>query len=238
MQKGINSCARPYSIVIQYCDFVRASCDTTKRNDVRSGLDRHSYIFENIKREQDKMVRLKDIAPKSLFVKNLDKIRPRPERRSVDIFGNIKREQDEMVRVKDFAPKPLYVKDLDKIRPRPARRSVDVDKQLVPVKRPHRYRPGTVALREIRRYQKSTDLLIKKMPFQRLVRAIVEILFPRGNFRFQRHTVVALHEACEAYLVQLFEDTNSCAIHAKRVTILPKDMRLALRLREDRAISK
>jgi histone H3 len=90
------------------------------------------------------------------------------------------------------------------------------------VKKPHRYRPGTVALREIRKYQKSTELLIRKLPFQRLV-------------RFQSSAVLALQEASEAYLVGLFEDTNLCAIHAKRVTIMPKDIQLARRIRGERA---
>ena len=96
------------------------------------------------------------------------------------------------------------------------------------VKKTHRYRPGTVALREIRRYQKSTELLIRKIPFQRLVREITQEL---GSFRFQSTTVLALQEAAECYLVGLFEDTNLCAIHAKRVTIMPKDMQLARRIR-------
>jgi histone H3 len=83
------------------------------------------------------------------------------------------------------------------------------------VKKPHRYRPGTVALREIRKYQKSTELLIRKLPFQRLVREIAQ------DFK--------------AYLVGLFEDTNLAAIHAKRVTIMPKDIQLARRIRGERA---
>jgi histone H3 len=87
------------------------------------------------------------------------------------------------------------------------------------VKKPHRYRPGTVALREIRRYQKSTDLLIRKLPFQRLVREIAQDF--KSDLRFQGSAVLALQEAAEAYLVGLFEDTNLCAIHAKRVTIMP-----------------
>ncbi|XP_010362978.2 uncharacterized protein LOC104663484 [Rhinopithecus roxellana] len=82
------------------------------------------------------------------------------------------------------------------------------------VKKPHRYRPGTVALREIRRYQKSTELLIRKLPFQRLVREIAQDF--KTDLRFQSSAVMALQEACEAYLVGLFEDTNLCAIHAKR----------------------
>ncbi|XP_028735492.2 uncharacterized protein LOC114700184 [Peromyscus leucopus] len=74
------------------------------------------------------------------------------------------------------------------------------------VKKPHRYRPGTVALREIRRYQKSTELLIRKLPFQRLVREIAQDF--KTDLRFQSSAVMALQEACEAYLVGLFEDTN------------------------------
>ncbi|KAG8251266.1 histone H3.2 [Homalodisca vitripennis] len=96
------------------------------------------------------------------------------------------------------------------------------------VKKPHRYRPGTVALREIRRYQKSTELLIRKLPFQRLVREIAQDF--KTDLRFQSSA-----EASEAYLVGLFEDTNLCAIHAKRVTIMPKDIQLARRIRGERA---
>ncbi|KAI1722051.1 core histone h2A/H2B/H3/H4 domain-containing protein [Ditylenchus destructor] len=77
------------------------------------------------------------------------------------------------------------------------------------VKKPHRYRPGTVALREIRRYQKSTELLIRKLPFQRLVREIAQDF--KTDLRFQSSAVLALQEASEAYLVGLFEDTNLCS---------------------------
>jgi len=101
------------------------------------------------------------------------------------------------------------------------------------VKKPHRFRPGTVALREIRRYQKSTELLIRKLPFQRLVREIAQEY--KTDLRFQSAAVAALQEASEAYLVALFEDTNLCAIHAKRVTIMPKDIQLARRIRGERA---
>ena len=100
------------------------------------------------------------------------------------------------------------------------------------VRRPRRFRPGTVALREIRRCQKSTDLLIRKAPFQRLVREIAEEF--KLNLRFQSTAVLALQEAAEAYLIGLFEDTNLCALHAKRVTIMPKDMQLARRIRGER----
>jgi histone H3 len=100
------------------------------------------------------------------------------------------------------------------------------------VKKAHRYRPGTVALREIRKYQKSTELLIRKLPFQRLVREIAQEY--KTDLRFQTSAVLALQESAEAYLVSLFEDTNLCAIHAKRVTIMPKDIQLARRLRGDK----
>jgi histone H3 len=109
------------------------------------------------------------------------------------------------------------------------------------VKKPHRYRPGTVALREIRRYQKSTELLIRKLPFQRLVRQIaqeiqseaslMEKTFAEGGIRFTSEAMGALHAAAEAHIIQLFEDTNRCAIHGKRVTIMVKDLYLAKRLR-------
>jgi histone H3/H4 len=109
------------------------------------------------------------------------------------------------------------------------------------VKKPHRFRPGTVALREIRRYQKSTELLIRKLPFQRLVREIAQdfkvssrcsfspiaeglcsrhVFAVQTDLRFQSSAVMALQEAAEAYLVSLFEDTNLAAIHAKRTFIL------------------
>merc|ERR1712165_638226 len=96
-----------------------------------------------------------------------------------------------------------------------------------------KYAPRTVALREIRRYQKSTDLLIRKLPFQRLVREVAQDF--KTDLRFQSSAVMALQEASEAYLVGLFEDTNLCAIHAKRVTIMPKDIQLARRIRGERA---
>ena len=98
------------------------------------------------------------------------------------------------------------------------------------VKRPRSYRPGTVALREIRKFQKSTDPLIRKLPFQCLVREICQ----DKDFRFQSTAILALQEASEAYLINLFEWTNLAAIHAKWVTIMPKDMQLARCIRGER----
>ena len=108
----------------------------------------------------------------------------------------------------------------------PARKTAPIEMN---IKRPRRFRPGTIALREIRKFQKSTDLLIRKLPFQKLVREIA--LTYKSDLRFQTQAILALQEASEAYLVKLFEDTNLCAIHAKRVTIMPKDLMLARRIR-------
>lgn len=123
-----------------------------------------------------------------------------------------------------------------KSRPRRTGKRVAVAKKAVvahhPImgkKRPHRVRPGTVALREIRKYQTSTELLINRRRFQMLVRAIAGEFMP--DVRFQTPALQALQQAAEAYLVSLFDDTNVIAIHAKRVTIMAKDMQLAQRIR-------
>jgi histone H3 len=108
-------------------------------------------------------------------------------------------------------------------------------KQSLPVggvKKARRFRPGTVAIREIRKYQKTTDLLLRKLPFQRLVREIATGM--KVDLRFQTTSLLCLQEAAEAYLIGFFEDTNLCAIHAGRVTIMPKDMGLARRIRGGR----
>ncbi|KAI9001039.1 histone-fold-containing protein [Trametes punicea] len=103
--------------------------------------------------------------------------------------------------------------------------------------RKKRFRPGTVALREIRKYQKSTDLLIRKLPFSRVVREIAldmmtdTIDYGDTGLRWQSSAILALQEATEAFLVHMFEDANLCAIHAKRVTVMQRDIQLARRLR-------
>ncbi|GKT34343.1 Histone H3/CENP-A like protein [Aduncisulcus paluster] len=91
-----------------------------------------------------------------------------------------------------------------------------------------KFKPGTVAIREIKKFQKSTDLLMRKAPFQRLVRAIAVGI--RSDLRFQAQALAALQEASESYLVSMFEDTNLCALHTNRVTIMDKDVDLARRL--------
>merc|ERR1712223_1891543 len=99
-------------------------------------------------------------------------------------------------------------------------------------KKMRRFKPGTVTLREIKRYQKSTEMMLPRAPFQRLVRGITMDM--DHSLRFQSQALLALQEATEAYIVGVFEDTNLCAIHAKRMTVQKKDMDLARRIRGDR----
>ncbi|CAG8778964.1 13078_t:CDS:2, partial [Ambispora leptoticha] len=101
-------------------------------------------------------------------------------------------------------------------------------------RKPVRYRAGTKVLREIRKYQQSTSLLLRKLPFARVVREIAVDMMTSGDgagLRWQSSALLALQEATEAFLVHLFEDANLCAIHAKRVTIMQKDIQLARRIR-------
>lgn len=118
-----------------------------------------------------------------------------------------------------------------------AARVVSSNKKRSPVpqgiKKPHKYRPGTVALREIRKYQKSTNILLAKLPFMRLIKEISQDF--KTDLRWQKNALQAIQEAAEAYLVGLFEEANLCAIHAKRVTIMPKDIQLTRRIRGERS---
>ena len=106
------------------------------------------------------------------------------------------------------------------------------------IKKPYRYRPGLLALREIRRYQQLTDCLIKRTPFNKLIKEISQEyrVCPDGpgtpsiQVRFQSTALAALQEAAENFLVGLFEDVNLLAVHAKRVTVMHHDIRLALRI--------
>jgi histone H3 len=102
-------------------------------------------------------------------------------------------------------------------------------KDVPDVKRPHRFKPGTVALREVRKYQKSTELLLRKAPFKRLVRECAAEW--KDDLRFTKTAFQVFQEGAEAYLTGLFEDLNHCAIHARRVTIMPKDFHLRIRIK-------
>ena len=92
-----------------------------------------------------------------------------------------------------------------------------------------RFRPGTVSLREIRRYQKSTELLIRKIPFQRLIKEITYNIKDK-SWRFQSQSLLALQEAAEDFLVNMFDQCNHIAIHGKRTTVMIKDIQLWDRL--------
>ena len=101
------------------------------------------------------------------------------------------------------------------------------------VKRTHRYRPGTVALRQIRKFQKGTELLLRKAPFQRLLRETAQS--QKEGLRWSASAVAAVQEATESYIISLLSDANLCALHTRRVTAMPRDLQLARRLRGERA---
>lgn len=98
-------------------------------------------------------------------------------------------------------------------------------------RKPYRYHPGTVAMREIKKYQKSTELLIRKLPFMRLLRETISDL--NKECRVQKSAALAMQEASEAFAIGVLEDSNLCAIHARRVTVMPRDIQLARRIRGD-----
>ena len=99
------------------------------------------------------------------------------------------------------------------------------------VRRKRRFRPGTVALREIRKYQKSTELLIRKIPFQRLVREVVYQM-NKKDYKIQSTALLALQEASEQFLVNMFDQCNHIAIRGKRTTLMVKDIQLWKRLHD------
>jgi histone H3 len=100
------------------------------------------------------------------------------------------------------------------------------------MKKTRRFRPGTVALREIRRYQKTSETLISRAPFQRMVREVANVA--KSGLRWQSAALSAMQEATESYVVGLLSDSNLCALHARRVTVMPRDIHLARRLRGER----
>jgi histone H3 len=134
-----------------------------------------------------------------------------------------------MARVKQMAVKNAHGKAPRKMMAsKAARKSAG---EIAGQKKQKRFKPGTKAIREIKKLQKTTDLLLRKLPFQRLVREIARE--HNQDLCFQGQALLALQEASEMYLVGMFEDTNLAAIHAKRVTIMPRDLSLARRLRGD-----
>ncbi|KAM4663337.1 histone H3.2-like [Discoglossus pictus] len=137
-----------------------------------------------------------------------------------------------MVRTKQTKPKSTMVKTFQKQLV-----SMDVRKSAVTTEgaiKPFLYQPGEVVLREIRRYEKPTELIIHRLPFQRLVREIGQNV--KSNVRFQISAIMALLKASEDYLVGLFEDTNLCTIHTKRATITSKDLQLASKIKGEKPL--
>ena len=112
------------------------------------------------------------------------------------------------------------------------------DQRAAGKKKQRRYKPGTMALREIRRMQLSTKNLIPRAPFQRLVREIIQKIEKFQNYRWKPQALEALQSSSETYLTSLFEDTAVCCAHAKRHIIKPRDMQLALRIRGERVSEK
>ncbi|XP_055389766.1 histone H3.3A-like [Condylostylus longicornis] len=199
----------------------------TKQTARKSTGGKHSKILE-AKRQHHKTIISQPV-----------KVKPENGNYFTIIHGGSgeKNGSDHFTRSRSISSEPNSSKDQGKKKVVAKPKAAITGKKLVnensEIKYRRRYRPGTVALREIRRYQKSTELLIRKLPFQRLVREITTSF--KHNIRFQNAALSALQEASEAYLVGLFEDTNLCAIHAKRVTIMPSDINLALRIRGDRS---
>ena len=154
--------------------------------------------------------------------------------RAVSNSNQLPNEQENPKMVKDMTVRPQgkTVKPQGKKLPSTKGRQGSTFSQ-PPGKNPRRYRPGTVALREIRRYQKTQELLIRRAPFGRLVHEITKGLTNSKVNRWTSDAIAALQEASEAYTTTLFEDSNLVAIHAKRVTCMPKDMQLIKALRRE-----
>ena len=148
-----------------------------------------------------------------------------------------------MVRQKPTPVKRQLARKSTASQPKSRPKGAQKRKKRVPIvrrdpRRQQRYRPGAFALREIRMYQKTTDLLIPRLGFQRVVRQVLQNMYgiEGMHYRWQKTALLALQDATESYLTNLFEDSNLCTVHAKRVTIMPKDIKLARRIRGEPSI--
>ena len=140
-----------------------------------------------------------------------------------------------MARIKNFPKKDKSLRKIISIKAKKGERKKNKKGKYIRIPtspKIRRFRPGVKALKEIRRYQKGTELLIKKLAFQRVVKEIASAIAPK--IRFQTKALEVLQESSEAYLIRTFEDANLCAIHAKRITNDPRDISLALRLRGEK----
>lgn len=104
------------------------------------------------------------------------------------------------------------------------------------VMKKRRFKPGTRALQEIRKYQKGTELLIRKLPFQRLVREIAQDFSPSEGIRFTKSALEALQEGTEIFLTDMNAMAYLISLHSKRVTLQPRDIRLALKIAQTKLI--
>ncbi len=92
-------------------------------------------------------------------------------------------------------------------------------------------RRNTLALKEIKFYMSTTHLLISKMPFVRAVKGVLQDIYPNNELRWTKDALSCLQEAAEAYIISVMSDANLCARHGKRVTLMPKDLHLIVRIR-------
>ena len=166
------------------------------------------------------MMAKEKVTPKKKYRRNHARVR------SVEKLGG----QDTTLAAKESADK-LKARLARKVTEKMIRQARQVAKQAAKTRKnvgkkmkPYQYRPGMMALYEIQRYQKTTDLLIRKLPFQRLVRVTAQCF--RSDLYFQANAIMALQQAVKSYLAGLMEDTNLCAIHPKHVIIMPKDIQL------------
>ena len=120
--------------------------------------------------------------------------------------------------------------------PRTGKRARNDRPPVTGVRRRRRKKPGEGALKEIRKMQNSSDLLISKFRMSQVIREITRSVTPAHctDFRFTSAAIAALHVAAEDHAVRTFEMSNLAAIHAKRVTIQPKDMQFVRKIREDK----
>ena len=102
-----------------------------------------------------------------------------------------------------------------------------------PGKKLYRFKPGTIAMKQIREFQKSVNLLIPRAPFQRVIKE--KALRENREIRFQSAAIQAIQEAAEAHITSVMEDSNLICLHANRVTLMGKDLNLARRIRGGRA---
>ncbi len=206
----------------------------------RRTLDDHGWKFPNSLKDWEAMTEEDQTTLKDAMVEvNLSTYKDSEEKAKERDVVAIKRWSEELI--EQIEAKAAAKEDEEDILRRKKRMTIGQKKTTKTVNIvineppvPTRVKPGVKALKEIRRYQKSTELLIRKLPFQRLVREIVADV-ANDHKRLQRAAVEALQEAAEAYLVGVFEDANLCAIHAKRVPIQPKDVQLIRRIRGERA---